>query len=71
MASTVRLTEVALPDFGVPKTRPGLSRGIYAARFAHFADRVLALGLDAAVVYADREHFANLAYLTGFDPRFE
>ena len=23
------------------------------------------------VVYADREHSANLAYLTGFDPRFE
>ena len=29
------------------------------------------LGLDVAVVYADREHSANLAYLTGFDPRFE
>ncbi len=24
-----------------------------------------------AVVYADREHFANLHYLTSFDPRFE
>jgi hypothetical protein len=23
------------------------------------------------MVYADREHFANMAYLTGFDPRFE
>ena len=23
------------------------------------------------VIYADREHSANLAYLTGFDPRFE
>ena len=23
------------------------------------------------MVYADREHFANLAYLTGFEPRFE
>ena len=28
-------------------------------------------GLDAFVVYADREHFANMAYLTGFEPRFE
>ena len=27
--------------------------------------------LTHLVVYADREHFANLAYLTGFDPRFE
>jgi Xaa-Pro aminopeptidase len=28
-------------------------------------------GYDRVVVYADREHSANLAYLTGFDPRFE
>lgn len=30
-----------------------------------------AAGLSHLVVYADREHFANLAWLTGFDPRFE
>lgn len=29
------------------------------------------LGLMHLVVYGDREHFANLAWLTGFDPRFE
>lgn len=28
-------------------------------------------GLDFLIVYGDREHFANLAYLTNFDPRFE
>ncbi|MDX2270171.1 MAG: hypothetical protein NW208_18870 [Bryobacter sp.] len=28
-------------------------------------------GYSHLVVYADREHFANLAWLTGFDPRFE
>jgi Xaa-Pro aminopeptidase len=28
-------------------------------------------GLTHLVVYGDREHFANIAYLTGFDPRFE
>jgi hypothetical protein len=28
-------------------------------------------GYDHVVVYADREHSANLAYLSGFDPRFE
>ncbi len=27
--------------------------------------------LTHLVVYGDREHFANLTYLTGFDPRFE
>ena len=30
-----------------------------------------AAGYDAILVYGDREHFANLAYLTGYDPRFE
>lgn len=33
--------------------------------------RASAEGYDALLVYVDREHFANLAYLTGFDPRFE
>ena len=28
-------------------------------------------GYDRLVVYADREHSANLSFLTGFDPRFE
>jgi hypothetical protein len=65
------LRDIKLPDFGVPSTQPVLSPDLYAARFARFADRVRAAGLGAAVVYSDREHFANLAYLTGFDPRFE
>jgi hypothetical protein len=30
-----------------------------------------ARGYDHLVVWADREHSANIAYLTGFDPRFE
>jgi Xaa-Pro aminopeptidase len=30
-----------------------------------------AASLTHAVIYGDREHFANLAYLTAFDPRFE
>ena len=34
-------------------------------------DRMQRAALDFLVIYGDREHFANLAYLTGFDPRFE
>jgi len=34
-------------------------------------ERMRAGKLDFLIVYGDREHFANLAYLTGFDPRFE
>src|SRR4051794_18677998 len=65
------LRDITLPDFGVPATRPELSPDLYTARFARFVDRVRAAGLGAAAVYSDREHFANLAYLTGSAPRFE
>ncbi|HEY6539903.1 MAG TPA: aminopeptidase P family N-terminal domain-containing protein, partial [Ktedonobacteraceae bacterium] len=43
----------------------------YEARLAATRQRMDSAGYDALIVYADREHFANLAYLTGFDPRFE
>ncbi len=68
---SVRLIEVALPEFGVPAVRPELPREVFVARLARFADRVKEAGLSAVAVYADREHFANIAWLTDFDPRFE
>ena len=67
----VRLIEAELPEFGVPETRPELAPEIYAARFARLTERAWQAGFSALVVYADREHFANIAWLTGFDPRFE
>ena len=66
-----KLIDAKLPDFGVPETRPELSRSVYATRFAALSKARRAAGLDALVIYADREHTANLTYLTGFDPRFE
>lgn len=50
---------------------PRIAAATYQARFSRFMDRVAAKGFDAAVVYADREHCANISWLTGFDPRFE
>ncbi len=69
--SAVRLIEAKLPDFGVPLTRPELSPEIYSRRFAALERARGRQGLDALVVYADKEHTANLSYLTNFDPRFE
>ncbi len=66
-----KLIDAKLPDFGIPKTRPELDRSVYQERFAALNRARRAAGLDAIVVYADREHTANLTYLTGFDPRFE
>lgn len=67
----VRLIDARLPDFGVPTTRPQLSDEIYAERLAALGRARRAASLDALLIYADREHCANLAWLTGFDPRFE
>ena len=41
---------------------------IRAERLAALRERAEAHGYDRLVVYADREHSANLAWLSGFDP---
>jgi hypothetical protein len=66
-----RLETVRLPDFGQPASRPELSPDVYVRRLAHLRERMADHGFDRLVIYADREHSANLAWLTGFDPRFE
>src|SRR5688500_8796915 len=66
-----RLIDAKLPDFGVPSERPELPRAIHAARLDALGRARRQAGLDALVIYADREHCANLIWLTGFDPRFE
>lgn len=66
-----RLIEAKLPDFGIPSERPELPPSVYSARFDALRRAREHAGLDALVIYADREHCANLAWLTNFDPRFE
>jgi len=65
------LKHVELPDFAQPTVEPALGRSVYERRMAEARRRSEDAGYDALVVYADREHSANIAYLTGFDPRFE
>jgi hypothetical protein len=69
--ATARLAELSLPDFGMPDARPEIPAALYADRVERLRERAGARRYDRLVVYADREHSANLAYLTGFDPRFE
>jgi hypothetical protein len=66
-----RLARIELPDFGMPETSPELPDAIYPARIDRLRERIDGNRYDRLVVYADREHSANLAYLSGFDPRFE
>src|SRR5918994_2222196 len=66
-----RVAEIPLPDFGPLEPAPEIPGATYAARLERLRSRAEERGFDRLVVYADREHSANLAYLTGFDPRFE
>ena len=60
-----RLVEVSLPEFGMPDVRPEIPPKLYEARVERLRERAESAGFDRVVVYADREHSANLAYLTG------
>jgi hypothetical protein len=62
------LRDVVLPDFGLPVEPPQIPPSTYERRCrAAYA----AAGATWLVVYGDREHLANIMFLTGFDPRFE
>jgi Xaa-Pro aminopeptidase len=66
-----RLERLDLPDFGMPEAEPEIPASLYAERLGRLRERADTRGFDVVVVYADREHSASMAYLTGFDPRFE
>ena len=65
------LKQIELPCFGSEPVMPAIAAPEYEARLAQAVERMAEAGLEVLVVYGDREHFANLAFLTGFDPRFE
>jgi len=68
---SARLTPVELPILERSEVAPELPASLYPARVERLRERAAARGYEHLVVYADREHSANLSYLTGFDPRFE
>ncbi|MGC2661258.1 MAG: hypothetical protein WA324_25170 [Bryobacteraceae bacterium] len=66
-----RLIDIEWPEFGMascPLTPPSAELEV---RISHLRGRMDERKYTHVVVYGDREHYANLAYLTGFDPRFE
>jgi hypothetical protein len=66
MSSVLR--DVEIPSFGVPHDGPRIPAAIYEKRCREAYARA---GCDWLVVYADREHLANISFLSGYDPRFE
>jgi hypothetical protein len=65
---SIALREITIPDFGVPIQLPLIPDATYHIRCTHAYERAKC---DWLVIYADREHAANMAFLSGFEPRFE
>jgi len=66
-----RLIRIDWPDHGTPDLPPALSLTECETRLRALRGVAAAQGYDVIVVYKNREHAANLHWLTGFDPRFE
>jgi hypothetical protein len=60
---TIKLIDLDLPDFGMPETIPDFAPRIYRERLKQCEDRVRDGGLDAIVVYADREHTSRTSLI--------
>jgi hypothetical protein len=69
--SNISLKKIQLPEFGKCAELPNLPPSVFEARFAATIAQMKALGYDYLLVFADREHSANLQFLTNLDPRFE
>jgi hypothetical protein len=68
----IEIVPIELPDFGGrDEPLPPSPLSEYEQRLGAVVVRMKEAHLDFLVVYADREHFANMCFLTGFDPRFE
>jgi Xaa-Pro aminopeptidase len=71
MSKTPRLIEIDWPDHGAPLPPPRPGREALADNIEALRRAMAGRGLSHLVVYGDREHFANVLWATGFDPRFE
>jgi hypothetical protein len=67
----INLKEIALPEFGKCADMPDIPNSEFERRFSATIAQMQAEDYDFLLVFADREHSANLAYLTNLDPRFE
>ena len=71
MPKSHRLVEIAWPDFGPSELPPPISADEIAGRIDVLREAMAARGLTHVVIYGDREHMANIAWASGFDPRYE
>ncbi|MDL2236256.1 M24 family metallopeptidase [Christensenellaceae bacterium OttesenSCG-928-K19] len=71
MSRKAVLDKVGDPGISLPKKQAIVPKEVYQARHKAMLEQMKAQRMDAVVIYADREHYSNFKYFTGFDPRFE
>lgn len=64
----IDLKPCGVPDLDLAAAAPRIPAATYESRCRTAYAKA---GCDWLVVYADREHLANVLFLTGFEPRFE
>ena len=69
--SPARLIRIDWPDFGLPDVPADPDLAELDLRLGAVRTAMDACGYGHLVIYGDREHAANLHWVTGFDPRFE
>ncbi|MBX7126260.1 MAG: aminopeptidase P family protein [Cyclobacteriaceae bacterium] len=69
--SPIELRPIQIPAFGRCEEMPVIPIYQYHERHENLIKAMKVHELDVLLVFADREHSANLCYLTGLDPRFE
>ena len=71
MPVNIVLEEIDLPDFGQCEELVEIPAEEFERRIQATLEQMKQRNLDFLLVFADREHVANLVYLTRLDPRFE
>ncbi|PWW01730.1 Xaa-Pro aminopeptidase [Hoeflea marina] len=71
MLKTARLAEMDWPRYAAAPLPTSPGPDLYRRRIEATRARMREEGIDTLVVYADREHFGTMVWLTNFDPRFE
>jgi len=70
-AKDIEYTTVMPPVCEIPGAPADLTDAVYEDRLSRLCTALKENCLDAALIYADREHSGNFGYITGFEPRFE
>ena len=71
----MKKTQIVSADISILENRavslPVIPREEFEQRLCALRGKMREKGLTHVAVYADREHFCNMYFLTGYDPRFE